>query len=558
MLRHWLSACLFWCFGCAAAVAQTGLSPMLGVASSFGQSWYPDLLSSAEAIPVRTFRDEMYWERIEDLGQYQFSQFMTTYPHMIGAKGNEVSLLLSGGHPAYDGGHTPHSPEAVAAFGKMAAAVVARFPAITSVEIGNEFNGQDFVTGPVRATSSMDRAARYMSLLKSSHAQVKSQNAATRVIGGAVLGIPVGYLSHIFALGGADYMDALAIHPYTTSVEQFTRQIAVLRRINAASTLPIEVTEFGDPDPVTAPGHLLKAYCQFALAGVTRLIWYPLSPRGDGMTPLFDQKGNKTSVGQTYGFVQSQLAGVPFADAAPDPFTYACTFGDTKLVIWGEDRALTLSGDAQAFDATGTALDPKGLRLSMDTPLLIVANSGIALGSNVVLAPQTILADSAHQYAYPKAGQVWPESDPFQRFTRKNGIETPLETSPGQDGPGTLWTPSLRDPFDGYIRLTAEFLRPDGTATAPVAVVHRYIAGTAANVDVSAHWSVRPDQGDGVRVTVLLNGQVLADQVGVRDFIYHNPRLVLASGDQLEFAVGPGGTADGDLTDYRITLRQAE
>ena len=90
MLRHWLSACLFWCFGCAAAVAQTGLSPMLGVASSFGQSWYPDLLSSAEAIPVRTFRDEMYWERIEDLGQYQFSQFMTTYPHMIGAKGNEV------------------------------------------------------------------------------------------------------------------------------------------------------------------------------------------------------------------------------------------------------------------------------------------------------------------------------------------------------------------------------------------------------------------------------------------------------------------------------------
>jgi len=544
--------------GALPADADGAKAPKLAVASRFGQAWYPGILAAATKIPVTDFRDEIYWQRIEAPdGSFRFDQSMTNYPKMIGADGGTVSLLLGGGYPSYDQGNTPYSARGVAAFGRMAAAAVTRFPQITSVEVGNEFNSQDFITGPVRETGLKARAARYVALLKSTYRQVKAIRPDVRVLGGAALGIPGGYLGTVFSLGAARVMDALAIHPYTTSDEQLARQIAVLRRLTAVANLPIEITEFGDPDPATAPAHLLKGYCQAALAGVTRLVWYPLAARADGMVPLLDRQGGLTDVGRAFRFAQTHLAQKHVTDAAPDPFTYGCLFGDNTLVIWGERRGVTVADGIQVFSATGRNLAADNLHLSMATPLVIKAAVPIVLNGNVKLEPQRILADTLHQFEYPQANKALAARDPFIRLARHAATDTPMVTNLGQTGPGTLWTPSLADPQDGYIRLTAEFLRPDGTADNPVEVVHQYDAVKAEFIDIAARWAVRPDDGDGVRVTVTLNGRILADRVVTGPFGFRRTGLWLKKGDRLEFIVGPNGNARGDITDYRITLRRA-
>ncbi len=540
-----------------AVAGQEFRAPGLGAASSFGQGWLPDILAAAQKIPVRDFRDEIYWQRIERPdGQFRFDQFMTTYPALLRGIGAQLSLIISAGHPSYDDGYTPYSPTGVRAFGKMAARMVAKFPAITSIEVGNEFNSQDFVSGPVKADPPRLRAAHYVALLKSAYRQVKAQNPDIRILGGAVHSIPVAYLAEIFRLGGARFMDALAIHPYTTKVEQLVRQIAVLRRQKAARHLPIEVTEFGDPNPASAPAHLLKGYCQMALAGVSRLVWYPLNQRGDGMVPLLDAGGNVTSVGQAFGFIERELAAQPVTDAAPDPFTYACRFGQNKMVIWGAARALTLKGDIRAFDPTGKAVLGEIPGISMTSPLLLIGTAPLEIGKNVLLAAQDIIADSFHQFAYPRAGETWPEGDPFERFTRRNGREVALVTSPGQDAPGALWTPSLGDPGDGYIRLTASFLRPDGGKDAPVFVVHRFRAKQNMTVAIAANFTPDDNSEDGVSVQIRLNDRLLGERTGKAAYDFSQAALDLNKGDRLEFIVGPNGNAAGDVTNYRITLRR--
>jgi len=530
--------------------------PVLAAASNFGQGWHPEILAAAAALGVRDFRDEIYWERIEGPDRrYRFDQFMTAYPKMIGATGGTLSLLTGGGHPKFDGGDTPHSRNAVRAFGAMAAATVARFAAITSVEVGNEFNGDDFVSGPVRKTQGAERAAAYLALLQSSYRQIKQARPDVQVIGGSVLAIPAGYLQQVADLNAAAFMDALSIHPYTTKPQHLARQIAVLRRIPAFQTIPIEVTEYGDPDAATAPATLLKAYCQFALSGVTRFVWYPLSDRGDGLTPLLTSNGRTTDTGRAFAFVQHQLTGLPAQDVAPDPFVSACRFGPNRLVIWGAPRTLTLPPQARVFTATGAALDPAPTRIDAARPVLIVSPDPIVVGENLLLGPTGIIADSKAQFVFP-GGPVDPvRTDPFYRFTRRAGTETPMLTDPGQREPGSLWTPFLADPNDSYIRLTESFLRPDGSAENPVEVVHRYTVPRDMVVDIHALWSLRPDMGDGVTVKVTLNAQPLAAELLRNSFAYNARRLALAKGDILEFAVGPNGNATGDLVDYHIRIQ---
>lgn len=147
-------------------------------------------------------------------------------------------------------------------------------------------------------------------------------------------------MERLFALGAGRYMDALAFHPYTTPPEQLARQIAVLRRVPGLSGMPLEATEFGDPNPATAPGTFLRYYCQMALSGVSRAVWYPLNPRGDGLTPLIGADLMPTPVGRAFATAQRLMEHRPATDAAPDPFTYGCRFGASTWLLWGAPRAV--------------------------------------------------------------------------------------------------------------------------------------------------------------------------------------------------------------------------
>ncbi|MDE3078654.1 MAG: hypothetical protein KGI94_01315, partial [Paracoccaceae bacterium] len=413
-----------------AALPVQGLTltgPVLGVATNFGQHWQPAMLAAARQLPARNFRDEVYWTDVERNGVFSFGRMETRFPEMIATEGATMSLLVNNGNPGYDEGHTPHSADAIAAFARFAAKTVQRFPAITSVEVGNEFNSQDFVSGPVKADGLTARAMDDLRLLTAVHDAVKAVAPKVRILGGGVHSIPVGFLAPMFAAGAAQKMDALAIHTYTTPAEQLVRQIAVLRQLPGMADMPIDVTEFGEEKAAKAPGHLLRNYCQMALSGVERAIWYDLSPRGDGMTPLIDEAGQVTPVGQTYRMISGLMEGRPVQDVAPDPFTYACRFGQGALVIWGAPRAVRLATPGlRVLDDTGAPLAPAGLKLSEADPLVITGPGPISLGRDVILGPQSVLADTFDQYAYP--GIPGQPQDPFDRYALMDGERLPLET----------------------------------------------------------------------------------------------------------------------------------
>jgi len=542
---------------CLIPVAELAADPMsapvLGAASNFGQGWQPRMFQASQGIPINDFRDAVYWKLIEQAdGRYHYETDRTGYPERLGPLGAGMSLTVNNGHPAYDRGHTPQSPEAIAAFAQFAAKTIERFPSIHSVEVGNEMNSDTFVSGPGWDGDLQTRAASYAALLKATAQQVKKANPSVRILGGAAHSIPLSWFQALYENGVGEYMDALVIHPYTVPAEQMRRQIELLRQVPGVGDIPIEVTEFGTKDATAAPSHLIRNYCQMGLSGVTRVVWYPLNPRGDGLAPLLNKAGRPEPVGLTYQLISREFEGRPVTDFAPDPFTYACLFGDNRLVIWGEPRTLTFTAtDLRAVDATGAPLDRDNLALSRDEPLVILSeNTAIVLGENLVLGPQQVIADSVHQFAYPGTAR----SDPFERYVRQGGAEYALETRPGQEKNGVPWTPYLGTDRDGTARAGADWVLPSAWDSGPLEIAYRH--QVKDTVRASIRIEITPSQRsiDGVELTVYLNGEV-TDQSAVteRSNITLDP-LDLSEGDVLEFVVGPGATARGDFSRFRVTI----
>lgn len=540
----------------AAALDLRG--PELGAASNFGQVWAPDMFKAALALGVRNFRDAVYWDDVQQPdGQFAFATASTTFPDLMAAAGQTMSLTVNNGHPAFDGGVTPYTPAGIAAFARDAAETVKRFPAITAVEVGNEINSANFVTGPLKAEPLDQRALGYLAILRAVHDAVRAVNPKVRILGGGVHSIPVGYLAPMFAAGAAGAMDALALHTYTTPAEQLVRQIAVFRQLPGAADLPLDVTEFGEPDLAKAPGVLLRNYCQMALAGVNRAVWYPLNPRGDGLAPLIDATRQVTATGRTFHRIASLMEGVPVTNVAPDPFTYACLFGTRTLVIWGTPRALHLPrADLTATDPTGATLDPATLTLSETDPIVVTGAMPLTLGTDVTLAPQAVIADSYDQFAYP--GVPGQPADPFTRVAVEGGAVLPLERHGGQDRQGAPWTPYLGVPGTTFARLTADVLLPGAHADKQVVIVHRFTAPADMTVAAESRLSPASRSEDGIRFDLTLNGAPIDGAVLTAPSDRITPPLHLKSGDVLAFAVGPNVTPTGDATDYRFTLRRAE
>jgi len=530
------------------------VAPHLGVATRFGQGWRPDLLPAAVGLGADDFRDAVYWNLVEAQdGTLSFTGDRTAWPDRLPPLGATMSLTVNNGHPAHDGGATPHSPPAVAAFADFAAAAVRRFPAIRAVEIGNEMNSDRFMTGPLAEGDLAARARGYAALLAASAARVRRADPTVRILGGAAHSIPLAWIEALLRAGAAASMDALVLHPYTTAPEQLRRQIALLRRLPGAATLPIEITEFGSTDATRAPGLLLRHYCQMALSGVTRAVWYPLAARGDGLVPLVDDTGLPTPAGRTFRTIRQLLEGTAGSDASPDPFTYGCRFGPRALLLWGEPRALTLAPGLQALDPEGMLIAQPDLSLSMERPVLILgAEAPPVLGENVRLAPQRILADSLHQFAYPVGGA--PVA--FRAFMRLDGQEEPLETRPGQDRPGVPWTPYLASDRDGVLRAGPGWVVPSAWGDRPLSVVLRHRVESTTDGTVTVRIAPSERSTDGVRLTLRLGGAILLDRVvrGPETLLLAPVRLV--AGNALEVELGPNGSAKGDATDLRVTISE--
>ncbi len=528
--------------------------PDIAGASNMSQGRQKGMLSLADRLGIRDYRDGFDWNRAEPAaGSYVFDNIRTTYPADLEKVGAVASVNLNWGNGNYDGGDTPHSPEAIAAFGRFAGELVERFDAIEAIEIGNEFNGRNFVRGPLREMKPLQRARAYVPLLEAAAREIRREDPEIRISGGATHSIAVGYLWEVLDTAEPGVMDTLAIHPYTTPAEQFVRQIEVLRRHPRAAELPLEITEFGTPDSSDSANHFLRNYCQFALGGTLRAAWYPLSQRGDGMVPLFYKDGRISPAGRAVTLALRHFEGRPVEDAAQgDGFTYGCRFGSEALVLWGAPRAIEPAPGLQALAADGRAWEG-ALVLDPVRPIVFVAGADGAL-PEVSLASQSLRAESYHQFAYPLADEAQAEGDGFARVARWHGEERPLETLPGQQRSGVPWFPYRGNTSLGSVRLTAESMLPWKREGQPVEIVHRYTATARENLDLTARFAPSDRSMDGITLRITVNGETLHDDAGAGPFEIDRLPVDLARGDELEIVVGPGASTDGDVTAYRMSL----
>ncbi|WP_141134365.1 hypothetical protein [Jannaschia aquimarina] len=514
------------------------------------------MIRLARRLGVTDFRDGMAWRRVEQRpGVFDFTTPRTGYPRLLLRTDADVGVVLNWGNPIYEGGDTPTSPEGIRAFGSLAGALVSAFPEIDNLEIGNEFNGTNFVRGPIARMSPLERARAYVPLLREAAIEARLENPDIRIIGGSTHSLPAGYLWEVLEAGGAPFLDALAIHPYTTPAEQLVRQVEVLRRHPLARDLPLEVTEFGHPDPRRAAAHFVRNYCQMGLAGVTRAIWYPMNRRDDGMVPLFTPDGRVTPAGRAYRLIAARMEDRPLSDASTDAVTYGCLYGEDVLVLWGAPRDVSIGDDVQVFSANGRPTSPP-YRLDRDEPLIFTREGG-DISNEIELGAHGILADSFDHYGYPRGDETQGPADPFERFARRGGELHPLLTRPGQETGGVPWFPYRAPNGMNPARLSADSLVPAGTDDDPVEILHRYVAETDQVLDLAASFAAAARSADGIRVRVTRGEEILADIVDREPIELAMNAVELAAGQTLDIAVGPNLTPRGDVTRYRITLSKS-
>lgn len=538
--------------GPSCAAAPQALPPVplrLGAASNFSQGWSEVFGKAVLDLPLLRLRDSIRWAEVERApGVYTFDKQTTIWPDRLVKDGAGITLTLNWGNPLYDNGDTPYSNEALAAFGRFAAAVVQRFPQIDTLEIGNEVNSANFVSGPVKQAGLAQRGAYHLAMVRAAADAVHKVRPEVKVLGGSTHSLPAGYLWPLLNLPGADAIQGLAVHPYTTPIDQLPAQIGLLRSQGPAAGLPLYVTEFGSQDSQHAADDMVRGYATLATLGTAEMDWYPFNERGDGLVPLVASDGSLTQASKAFRFIQSRLSGRIAQDASPDRFTFVRVFGPDIEVVWGAPRAVTVdTGRVTVYDAAGTRLDPGNLALQEDRALILIGTGPLA--GLVRFGCSALVADSFYQFGYSPAQTA---GDGFQRFVlnRSNG-ELPFEVMPGQQRPGVPWTPYLGRSDMGNLRLMADTMLP-GTG-ADGAIVHRYVAARDSHVHVQAEFEVSQDSADGIAVSVAQDGQALFSRSGNAP-VTVDQHLTLRAGQSLTLSVGPGGNARGDTTRYRIRI----
>ncbi|WP_324696698.1 hypothetical protein ACLIMP_15825 [Novosphingobium aerophilum] len=539
-----------------ASEIRAPLPPMrLGAASNFSQGNLPRLFNAALALPLANWRDSIRWADVEKTrGRYTFDQPMSLYPASLEQHHARMTLTLNWGNPLYDAGQTPHSPEALAAFGKFVAEVVRRYPAIDTLEIGNEINGNNFVSGPMKDAPPAQRLAYHLAMVRSAAKAARAVRPDIKVIGGSTHSLPGGFLWPLLDQGGAGLLDGLALHPYTTPIDQLPAQVAVLRRHPSLAPIPLYMTEYGSLDPEHAGDDLVRAYATLSSLGIAEFDWYPLNDRGDGFVPLLRRDARLTEAGRAFRFVTKQLGDHRGEDRSPDRFTFIHAFGARTWVLWGAARPISIdSASVSAFDAAGTRLSGASLMLAEDRVLILTGKVPLKIDEHVKLGCTPLIADSFLGFTFPAPdGAIPSQTVGLVPFWKTGSREAPFMTFPGQQTAGVPWTPYLAPRGAAVPRVAADTIVP-ATGANGDAVLLRYTARSRMVLRIEAEFALTGRSESGLAVSMRSGGQSVFATRGAAP-IRIERTIPLAPGQTLDFVVAPEGAGHTGPVRYRIRL----
>lgn len=499
----------------------------LGVQTHFEQGWGLDWIGIASDLGAPLVRDEIGWAEAEQSrGEYEFSE-ADAYMRQIVAQGMEPLIVWTDRNPLYDGRETPHSKEGREGLVNYLDAMLSHYGGtLTRIEIGNEVNSGESISGPFKNDPPRQLAATVRAVsrgLKPEHPDVEIMCAGTNMI-------PLQFMRNFFRYGGLQHCDAISIHPYRRHPENVDLEIEALRALmrDMGGEKPIQVTEFGKwvDDPAESPVYMVKMVSMLAAAGVGEAYWYALvdEPWWPNMGLMTPQRTEKPAA-QAFRFLQEKL--LPLGRPVPrSPTRTARVFeyGDGEgLVFWGVDGKIELTGKASFYDVTGKPV-PRPDRLT-ETPV-------VALGQGLELRVVTAepIAESLYQYDTP----------PWSYFARRPGLGlTPLETMEWRwssyRGAPDLWPLKITDD----VMTTARF--SDG----PYHVVERFTAAEAGRYRVKGWWQALPESEPSL-ILITRNGTEIAKgETGRGKFQLEPLEVVMDAGDTLDFEVAPAGP-DGD------------
>jgi Ca2+-binding RTX toxin-like protein len=489
----------------------------LGVQTHFSQGWSISLLDKAKSLGVSEIRDSQPWGAVETAtGEYTFPAAYDNYMARADGLGIGSLLTFSSTNTLFDGGLTPYTDEGRQAYADYIVAVLDRYgPLVQEVEVWNEFNGDNFISGPAMS----DRAHYYTELLEVVYTTVKAAHPEVEILGGAAHSVATGYLEDLFEQGALNYMDGVAIHPYRANPEHVDDELRHLTEVMAryGDVKPIYATEFGNEftDAAAAPDYLIKMVAMMSSVHVAESFWYALQDqawfRNMG---LYDTSGAEKPAAAAFAFAENAL--LPLGDAvrmqAGDDRTLVYRFGEDTHVIWGADREITIADDATVYDARG-AMIAAPARLGMSP---IIVQGSYQLGASPVIA------DSLLEYGEGAWGYLAKTSDGAMHTLGQVDWE---------------WTSYMGSNWYRPLRINADSLQPAGTGADPTQAVLRYTSTTNQRAEVVGTWATGSESTDGVDLHVLLNGREILSRIVMGETDLTGLYVDLQQGDATNYLI---------------------
>jgi len=259
-------------------------------------------------------RMDFFWQGIErEPGKYDFSAYERLLGHLdkVGAR---AYFILDYGHPRYDDGLSPHTPEGRAAFARFAGAAAAHFKGRGIVwEIWNEPNISFWKPAP--------NVDDYAKLALETADAVRKADPKAFLVAPASSGFPWEFFEKLFAAGLLEKIDAVSVHPYResypeTAAEDYGRLAAMIARFTPGrkDAVPILSGEWGYStaekrfSEAEQARYLVREYLSNLANGVNLSIFYDWKDDGP------DPKENE----HRFGTVRQDLTPKPSFLAARD------------------------------------------------------------------------------------------------------------------------------------------------------------------------------------------------------------------------------------------------
>jgi polysaccharide biosynthesis protein PslG len=275
----------------------TTLPLQVGVATHYGMYGESlDTLQQLGRIGLRSLRDEAYWSHVEiSFGSLALPAHVVQWYGSAMRAGIAPLLLLSYGHPSYQGGERPTTSQALDGFARYATFMAQSLPGIRQFQVWNEWELADSSGRPGGADD-------YLKLFRGVAPQLRAIRAGALVLPAGVqrAGCFNGYLESLVRGGLLRWADGVALHTYRferadPSPEAWYRELLQLALLihrwdpEYGAGAPMYVTEMGFPSHTGRHGLSLQAQANYlercvllaaALPALRGFWWYGLRDKG--------------------------------------------------------------------------------------------------------------------------------------------------------------------------------------------------------------------------------------------------------------------------------------